>query len=286
MPSSDEKRHRARLARAIADFWAGGSGPSRGEVNDVLDTFGIDVPPGSKRDRISAAVKMVDRQDLVALVGDLLELLRRLRTSNQSSFHAAGEEKTQRLAKSLEPYGVKLLADGQVSTDLGSLVDASTLPKEEAVREHNRRMRSALDEGDSALLIGSSKELLESTAKIVLTRLGKTIPVKYPALVGRALEALMIHPTSEPTQRVDLVDPVRKILGGVLQIALEINELRNERGTGHGRAAPPVNLTDRHGRLAAGAAHLVATLMFDTFDDESAPWRQSNATSNQNGADA
>ena len=72
------------------------------------------------------------------------------------------------------------------------------------------------------------------------------------------------------------MDPVRKILGGVLQIAIEIHELRNERGTGHGRTEVPVNLTDRHGRLAAGAAHLVATLMFDTLDDDSAPWRRRN----------
>ena len=29
-----------------------------------------------------------------------------------------------------------------------------------------------------------------------------------------------------------------------------------------------------HGRLATGAAHLVATLMFDTLNDEPAPWRR------------
>jgi len=90
----------------------------------------------------------------------------------------------------------------------------------------------------------------------------------------------MLHPKSSPTEREDLVEPVRKILGGVLQIALEINELRNDRGTGHGRAEPPINLTSRHGRLAAGAANLIATLMFDTLDDDAAPWhRTREATS-------
>ena len=63
----------------------------------------------------------------------------------------------------------------------------------------------------------------------------------------------------------------------ILQSAMEINNLRNTRGAGHGRAEDPVNLTSRHGRLAAGAAHLVATLMFDTLDDESAPWRRRTA---------
>ncbi|HGG57698.1 MAG TPA: hypothetical protein ENK31_07880, partial [Nannocystis exedens] len=72
----------------------------------------------------------------------------------------------------------------------------------------------------------------------------------------------------------DLVEPVRKILGGVLQIALGVNELRNERGTGHGKVEPALTLGDRHARLAAGASVVVATLMLDTLEDEAAPWRR------------
>lgn len=279
MPSSIEERQRARLARAVADFWAGGAGPTHGEVNDVLDTFGADVEDGSKRDRVSAAIKSVDRQDLVPIVGELLELLRRDRVFDRSSLYAADEAKREQLAESLEPYGLTLLEDGRTHTNLGSLVDASTLPDEAVVRDHVRRLRLALGEGDSALLLGSSKELLESTAKIVLARVGETPPARYPALVTRALEVLMLHPKSAPAQREDVMEPVRKILGGVVQIAMEINELRSERGTGHGRAEAPVQLTSRHGRLAAGAALLVATLMFDTLDDDSAPWRSETAAS-------
>ena len=285
MPSSVNERHRARLARALAEFWAGGAGPSHGEVSDVLDIFGVDATVGSKRDRVSAAVKLVDRQDLVPLVEELLELLRHEGVFDQSSFRAADEAELKRLGEALASYGITLLPDGNIATEPGSLVDASTLPDEAAVREHVRRMHSALGEGDSALLLGSSKELLESTAKIVLTRVGETHPAKYPALVTHALEVLMLHPKSDPSQREDLMDPVRKILGGVLQIAIGIHELRNERGTGHGRAEAPVNLTDRHGRLAAGAAYLVATLMFDTLDDESAPWRRRNAVDDRARAD-
>ena len=276
MPSSVDERHRARLARALAEFWADGAGPSHGVVSDILDISGVDATVGSKRDRVSAAIKLVDRQDLVPLVEELLESLRYGGVFDRSSFRAADEAELKRLGEALLPYGITLLPDGNISMELGSLVDASTLPDEAAVREHVRRMHLALGEGDSALLLGSSKELLESTAKIVLTRVGETHPAKYPALVTRALEVLLLHPKSDPSQREDLMDPVRKILGGVLQIAIEIHELRNERGTGHGRTEVPVNLTDRHGRLAAGAAHLVATLMFDTLDDDSAPWRRRN----------
>ena len=281
MPPSVEKRQRARLARAVAEFWADGDGASRGKVVDVLDMFGVDAEAGSKRDCVSAAVKAADNQDLIPLVEELLALLRHDRAFDPSNPLAPAETKRQQLAESLRPYGLTLLEDGKIEADPRSFVDASTLPDEAAVRDHIRRLRLALGEGDSALLLGPSKELLESTAKIVLDRVGETPPTKYPALVTRALEVLMLHPKSAPEQREDVMEPVRKILGGVVQIAMEINELRGERGTGHGRANAPVRLTSRHGRLAAGAALLVATLMFDTLDDESAPWRREKESSEQ-----
>ncbi|WP_419947050.1 abortive infection family protein [Candidatus Poriferisodalis sp.] len=115
-----------------------------------------------------------------------------------------------------------------------------------------------LTEGDSALLLGSSKELLESTAKIVLERVHEEPPTKFPGLISRALEILKLHPKSDPTQREDLLEPVRKILGGVLQIAIEVNELRNERGTGHGRLQAPVTLGDRHSRRSLARCRTAA----------------------------
>lgn len=281
MPSSVEKRQRARLARAVAEFWAGGSGPTHSEIDDVLETFGLDVEPGSKRDRVSSAVKVIGRQDLIPLVEELLELLRSDGVFDLSNAWAADEAQRKRLAESLLHYGITLQEDGSIKTNLGSLVDASILPDEAAVRDHLQRLRLALHQDDSALLLGSSKELLESTAKIVLARVGETPPSQYPALVTRALKVLMLHPNNAPAQREDVMAPVRKILGGVLQISMEINKLRGERGTGHGRAESPVSLTSRHGRLAAGAALLVAALMFDTLDDNSAPWRHRMPASNQ-----
>ncbi|MDE0135297.1 MAG: hypothetical protein OXM54_10710 [Acidimicrobiaceae bacterium] len=104
-------------------------------------------------------------------------------------------------------YGMTLLEDGKTETARGVSVDASTLPDEPVVREHVRRLQLALDEDDPALLLGSRKELLESTAKIVLARVGEAPPTTYPALVTRALEVLMLHPKSAPEQREDVMSP-------------------------------------------------------------------------------
>jgi len=269
MSITKDKLQQASLARAVADFWKNGAGPTHRDIKDVLDTFGLNKGSGSKRDRVSEAIKLADPQDLIALVKELLDLLRRDGVFSPSSPFATEHD---RLSEALAPYGIKLLEGGTTKRDSEVFIDASTLPDEAVVREHMQRLQLALDEDDPALLLGSSKELLESTAKIVLARIGEIPPAKFPALVTRALQVLMLHPKSSPEQREEAVEPVRKILGGVVQIAIEINELRGERGTGHGRAEAPVRLTSRHGRLAAGAAVLVSGLMFDTLDDESAPW--------------
>lgn len=49
---------------------------------------------------------------------------------------------------------------------------------------------------------------------------------------------------------------------------------------------PPVRLASRHGGLVAGASVLVATLLFDTLDDERAPWSQQTTVRNYAVAEA
>ncbi len=207
-----------------------------------------------------------------------MDLLREDNQFDASNEWGADDATIRRLAGVLVPFGATLLDGGRLSTGHDLTVESVILPDVPAVRDHIQRMRLALAEGDSALLLGSSKELLESTAKIVLERVHEEPPTKFPGLISRALEILKLHPKSDPTQREDLLEPVRKILGGVLQIAIEVNELRNERGTGHGQLQAPVTLGDRHSRLAAGAAILVATLMLDTLEDPSAPWQRDSVT--------
>ena len=219
MPPSVEERQRSRLARSVADFWPGDGGSSYEDIADVLNLFEVGGEAGSKSGRVSAAIRRISRRDLIPLVEELLELLRRDGVFEGSLFWT-GE--LERLAESLAFYGIALLGDGKIKTDPGSLADVLTLPDEAVVRDHVQRLRWAVSEGDSALLLGSSKELLESTAKIVLAHVGETPPAKYPALIAQALQVLMLHPKSEPTQREVEIDPVRKILGGVLQIALEV----------------------------------------------------------------
>lgn len=106
---------------------------------------------------------------------------------------------------------VAVLRDGALS----DLTDTT------AIRDGLDRITKALENGDPAQAIGSAKELIESTAKIVLRHLGDKVEAKddVPQLVMKAQKALGVHPTSIAAGP-DTSDAVKKILGGASTIAM------------------------------------------------------------------
>jgi hypothetical protein len=150
---------------------------------------------------------------------------------------------------------------------LKKITDAS------AIRQQLGRIQLAIID-DPALAVGSAKELIESTAKIVLRERGLPVDERadLPALVKDAQRALCLHPSSA-TAGPDGSDAVKKILSSVSGIAIGVAELRNRGyGTGHGPASVPVGLGPRHAHLAVNAAFTWCQLMLDTLADPKAPW--------------
>lgn len=279
-------RARARLARALAAFWQGGAGPTHGDIQDVFDVVGVAPDGANKRDRVSSAVKMAADEDLSELVHQLVELLWRCGSFRRGEFCAAEPVLVDHLVEAVRAFDMELLPDGTLRRASGLASSDSKLNDVPALREHIRRIELALAADDDSLLIGTSKELLESVCKVVLDAEGARIPPKFPALVAQTTELLAIHPKSDPSSRSELAESVRKILGGLLQVAQGVNELRNERGTGHGRAAAPVRLGRRQARLAAASSVVVATFILDTYEDPRAPWRSGRGESREGADDA
>lgn len=152
---------------------------------------------------------------------------------------------------------------------LKNIADAS------AIRQQLGRIQHAILD-DPALAVGSAKELIESTAKVVLKERGLQVHEKadLPALVRDAQQALGLHPSSA-TPGPDGSDAVKKILGSVSGIAIGLAELRNRGyGTGHGAATAPAGLGARHAHLAVNAAFTWCQLILDTLADPKAPWRK------------
>jgi hypothetical protein len=155
--------------------------------------------------------------------------------------------------------------------DLGDLRDATV------IFEHLDRIDHAVARDDPALAIGSAKELVESTAKLVLRERGVPFDSGYdlPKLARIAEEALLVHP-AQAKPGPDGSSTIRKVLGAALTVTSGIAELRNDYGTGHGRDTAPSGLGPRHARLAVNGARLWCQFMLDTLADSKAPWRQTS----------
>lgn len=185
-----------------------------------------------------------------------------------------------RIRRLLAKDGITVTEDGQfegsslvpvVVSSLGVLADPSV------IEEHLERIARAVVSQDPAQAIGSAKELIESTAKLVLTETGHNLTGRegLPELVKLAQEQLQIHPT-QAIPGPDGTEPVKRILGSSSMIATGVAELRNAGfGTGHGGAVPRYGLGPRHARLAVNAARTWCEFILDTLADERAPWRQS-----------
>lgn len=149
----------------------------------------------------------------------------------------------------------------------------SSLPDASAIRDHLRRLNDST-ESDPRLAVSVAKELVESTAKVVLRSrdISYTKSDDVPQLVARAQEALRLN-ASGVEGTAEEAKALRRILQSLTSLTQGITELRNQVGTGHGRESVPTWVRPRHARLAAGSAHTWCQLMLETLEDLDAPWR-------------
>jgi hypothetical protein len=109
-------------------------------------------------------------------------------------------------------------------------------------RQVERIRRDHADDPEAA--VGQSKELIETTCKTILNLTGDAPETKedLPKLIARTLSHLGLDPA-----QIDPVggDPLearaaKRMLGGVSSVLNGAGELRNARGTGHGRSGSPL----------------------------------------------
>jgi hypothetical protein len=174
-----------------------------------------------------------------------------------------------------EHYKIQWVRPHGLETSLNNLTEAS------GIRAEIARVQKALPD-DPGGAIGAAKQLIEATAKVVLTERNEPFDGKadVPELVKRAQQSLKLHPSSLAPggSDVDGADALKKILGGVSAIAVGIAEFRNKHGSGHGQVRTPSGLSIRHAHLAVNAASTWCQLLLDTLADPAAPWHKQDKT--------
>lgn len=104
----------------------------------------------------------------------------------------------------------------------------------QAVEDAYDRLAAAVAADDRPLIVGSAKELVECVARVTLVAYGRVVPDgdEYTKVLASA------HKVIEHVIGPDIPGnhPVRQIPEFAKKMAVQLRELRNHYGTGHGRA--------------------------------------------------
>lgn len=146
-----------------------------------------------------------------------------------------GNDAINNLKPLLRAKGILLGDDGSISP---LVLDGLSIEEmSEALRTYISRAKKG-DE-DSALIVGTGKDLLEATAAHVLVIKTGTYPttVNFPTLLGQAF--IFLDMATSQTPKLPNEHPRKEIERNLFDIACSINRLRNKQGTGHGRPLLP-----------------------------------------------
>ncbi len=130
------------------------------------------------------------------------------------------------------------------------------------------RMEAAVQEAPD-LAIGTAKEFLETICRTILDARA----VEYskedapPRLVKLVLKELRLIAGEVPANDA-AVNALRRTVGSLSGVAQGVAELRNLKGTGHGKSAWHECAEPRHARLAVGAAIALGVFLFEVYQEE------------------
>lgn len=234
-----------------------------GEYIECIDDY---VPPmsGERRSLVEQYYKSLDfkkHADVQRLLRVYENILNKISPGNP--------EGAQTLVNFLKRDGY-LYQDGSirnVSHDLPTLDQARQAANDfdaTYMAMQIRRIENAI-ESDPDLAVGSSKELLESCCKTILSDRSCEIP-KDPdltQLVRLTMEELKLLP-EDIADETKGSKAIKGILGGLSGIAKGLTEVRNLYGSGHGKHGRTSSLKPRHAKLAVGAATTLVVFLFET----------------------
>lgn len=259
-------------AVALSAFFHGasGPGPTHPQLTELFKfPAAVACDPGAaggnKETRVRVVLSTLIRSDPEAaldLVSRLLAAMRPRGSFMEGSEHYPGSRTVAAARMAFERCGWNLHTDGTLTPLVISQVDQSR--RRPAIEAQIERMRRA--SGDAALLIGTAKELLESTARYVLAELDMTVRPKadFNELLYLSRERLGLLP-QQVAGDAPAAKAVREVFDGLWRVAKAVNELRNIEGTGHGRARLP-GVPPETARAVVRAVAPMCELMLETLD--------------------
>ena len=122
-------------------------------------------------------------------------------------------------------------------------------------------------ESDPELAIGTAKEFVETISKTILNQLSISFEdnTDLHKLVRTVL--LTLNPLDISSDDVTMQELQRKISGSLTTLVLSIAELRNKKGTGHGKSAEHMPIKKEIAHLAVNSASTIGLFMVHAYDN-------------------
>lgn len=231
----------ARIVEQSSSFYRK---PSHNEISKVLHDLSIadldpriDDPGLSKVKRIEFLLYTLTSEDIYSTKGQelffrLLDLLRGYGGFREDSENYVGKEAFENFLYVLKSSGIFIDEGGNITPVI--LDNLTESEYEEALIKYIRRAKKG--SMDAALLVGTSKDLLEAVSyHVILKRMGTYKQKHFPTPLGLAFNCLNM---TTPAYKGEF-SHVAKMESDSYELGCSINKLRNQEGTGHGRLFLP-----------------------------------------------
>jgi len=165
------------------------------------------------------------------------------------------------LSSELKLEGFILGTDGTISPVALDSLSGKELTI--ALRGYVNRAKKGIE--DSALVVGTSKDLMEAVAAHAIQELWGSYPLtaNFPSLLGQAFIALDMSTPEQGQQPEE--HPRCRMERALYETACSINNLRNKQGTGHGRPWIP-DLKASEVKAAIESIGVISELILDNLE--------------------
>lgn len=229
------------LARLVDDAQKERRDPSHSDIEFQINKAGLtcadpnkEGPPVGKAKRVRAVLTWsIENKPESAeyFAASLISSVRACGGFRSSSPNFVGNDEIKNLSESLKPLGISLAEDGSLTPLALEGLTGKKLTK--ALEIYIDRAKKGIE--DAALVVGTSKDLMEAVAAHVLQELWGQYPTtaNFPTLLGQAFTALGLATTADKEESGE--HPRKNMERKMYDLACSINRLRNKQGTGHGR---------------------------------------------------
>lgn len=263
------------LARLVDDAQKERRDPSHSDIAFQIQRANLnnadpnkDGSPVGKAKRVRSVLNWAIENDIQkagVFVAGIISSVKSCGGFREGSPNYVGTEAVTDLSSALKPEGFILAADGTISPVALDSLSGKKLTA--ALRGYVNRAKKGIE--DSALVVGTSKDLMEAVAAHAIHELWGSYPstANFPSLLGQAFTALDM---STPEQGQQKGEHQRcRLERALYETACSVNNLRNKQGSGHGRPWVP-DLRPTEVKAAVEVIGVISELILDNLERKKA----------------